>query len=66
MELMSIGEFAVRSRLSQKALRLYDELGLLAPAQVDPDSGYRYYDPGQLEEARLVAALRQIGVPLLR
>jgi DNA-binding transcriptional MerR regulator len=61
---MSIGEFAVRSRLSQKALRLYDELGLLLPAQVDPDSGYRYYDPAQLEQARLVASLRQIGVPL--
>jgi DNA-binding transcriptional MerR regulator len=61
---MSIGEFAVRSRLSQKALRLYDELGLLLPAQVDPDSGYRFYEPDQLEQARLVAALRQIGVPL--
>jgi DNA-binding transcriptional MerR regulator len=64
VELMSIGEFAVRSRLSQKALRLYDELGLLLPAQVDPDSGYRYYEPAQLEQARLVASLRQIGVPL--
>jgi DNA-binding transcriptional MerR regulator len=64
VELMSIGEFAVRTRLSQKALRLYDELGLLVPAEVDPDSGYRFYDPAQLEGARLVAALRRIGVPL--
>lgn len=64
MELMSIGEFAARSRLSQKALRLYDELGLLRPARVDPESGYRFYDPGQLEQARLIASLRQIGVPL--
>jgi DNA-binding transcriptional MerR regulator len=64
VELKSIGEFALRSRLSQKALRLYDELGLLVPAQVDPDSGYRFYDPRQLEDARLVAALRRIGVPL--
>ena len=61
---MSIGEFARLSRLSAKALRLYDELGLLPPAQVDPDSGYRWYAAGQLDDARLVASLRQIGVPL--
>jgi DNA-binding transcriptional MerR regulator len=64
MGLMGIGEFARLSRLSPKALRLYDELGLLAPARVDPDSGYRWYSPGQLEQARLVASLRRIGVPL--
>src|SRR3984957_17749663 len=61
---MSIGEFARRSRLSPKALRLYDRLGLLAPARVDGDSGYRFYEAGQLEAARLVAALRQLQVPL--
>ncbi len=61
---MSIGEFARMSRLSAKALRLYDELGLLAPARVDPVSGYRWYAAGQLDNARLVASLRQIGVPL--
>jgi DNA-binding transcriptional MerR regulator len=64
VDLMSIGEFARLSRLSAKALRLYDELGLLPPAQVDPDSGYRWYAAGQLDNARLVASLRQIGVPL--
>ena len=41
--LVSIGELASASRLSQKALRLYGENALLAPAWVDPDSGYRYY-----------------------
>jgi DNA-binding transcriptional MerR regulator len=61
---MSIGEFARRSRLSAKALRLYDKLGLLPPAQVDEDSGYRFYEPGQLGQARLIAALRQLQVPL--
>jgi DNA-binding transcriptional MerR regulator len=64
MGLMNIGEFARLSRLSPKALRLYDELGLLPPARVDPDSGYRFYAAEQLETARLVAELRQIGVPL--
>ena len=60
---MSIGEFARCSRLSAKALRLYDRLGLLPPARVDGDSGYRFYDPGQLGQARLIASLRQLQVP---
>ena len=66
MELMTSGEFARASRLSRKALRLYDELGLLAPARVDQDTGYRYYTPAQLEQARLVAWLRRLGMPLAR
>jgi DNA-binding transcriptional MerR regulator len=61
---MSIGEFARESRLSPKALRLYDELGLLVPARVDASSGYRFYEEGQLDAARLVASLRQLEVPL--
>jgi DNA-binding transcriptional MerR regulator len=61
---MGIGEFARRSRLSAKALRLYDELGLLPPARVDEESGYRFYEPDQLGQARLIAALRQLPVPL--
>lgn len=64
MEEMSIGEFARRSRLSAKALRLYDGLDLLSPARVDEQSGYRYYEPAQLEQAQLIATLRQIGLPL--
>ncbi|MEU7329126.1 MerR family transcriptional regulator [Streptomyces parvus] len=65
-ELVTIGEFARLSRLSAKALRRYDELGLLRPALVDPVNGYRYYDPAQVEGARLVAWLRRIGMPLNR
>ncbi|MFJ2183301.1 MerR family transcriptional regulator [Streptomyces anulatus] len=65
-ELVTIGEFARLSRLSAKALRRYDELGLLRPALVDPVNGYRYYDPAQVEGARLVAWLRRIGMPLSR
>ena len=61
---MGIGEFARRSRLSVKALRLYDERGVLVPARVDEASGYRYYDVAQLDAARLVAMLRQLDLPL--
>ncbi|MFH9757727.1 MerR family transcriptional regulator [Streptomyces anulatus] len=64
--LVTIGEFARLSRLSAKALRRYAELGLLRPALVDPVNGYRYYDPAQVEGARLVAWLRRIGMPLSR
>jgi DNA-binding transcriptional MerR regulator len=61
---MSIGEFARRSRLSAKALRIYYDLGLLPPARVDDWSGYRYYESAQLETAQLIATLRCVGVPL--
>ncbi|GEA87762.1 MerR family transcriptional regulator [Cellulomonas cellasea] len=62
--LLTIGQLAERSGLSLKALRLYDELGLLPPARVDPASGYRYYDAGQLDRARLIGLLRQVRMPL--
>jgi DNA-binding transcriptional MerR regulator len=61
---ISIGEFARRSRLSLKALRLYDERGVLLPSRVDRASGYRYYDAAQVDEARLVVMLRQLQLPL--
>jgi serine/threonine protein phosphatase PrpC len=63
-ELMAIGEFSDRSGLSAKRLRTYASEGLLAPAAVDPSSGYRYYSPGQLAEALVIDALRRAGVPL--
>ena len=64
MELMTIGAFAERTRLSAKALRLYDRLGLVRPARTDPASGYRFYGEDQVEGARLVALLRRLGMPL--
>jgi DNA-binding transcriptional MerR regulator len=64
MDLMTIGAFAGRTRLSAKALRLYDRLGLLPPARVDPDSGYRFYREDQVATARLIALLRRLGMPL--
>jgi DNA-binding transcriptional MerR regulator len=62
--LLTIGEFARRSRLSIKALRLYDRSGLLRPAEVRPDSGYRRYAPRQLYAARLILLLRRLDMPL--
>ncbi|MFP3991825.1 MerR family transcriptional regulator [Streptomyces sp. E11-3] len=65
-ELLTIGAFARRARLSPKALRLYDRLRLLPPAHVDETSGYRRYRADQVERARLVALLRQLDMPLAR
>lgn len=62
--LMTIGSFGKATRLSLKALRLYDTLGLLPPAWVDPDSGYRYYQEEQVNRARLIARLRMLDMPL--
>jgi len=62
--LLTIGEFARRSRLSIKALRLYDRSGLLRPAEVHPASGYRRYAPRQLYAARLIVLLRRLDMPL--
>ena len=63
-DLIGIGAFARRVRLSPRQLRDYDELGLLAPAYVDPDSGYRYYHRGQARSAITIGLLRSLDVPL--
>jgi DNA-binding transcriptional MerR regulator len=62
--LLSIGAFARRSRLSLKALRLYDRTGLLTPAEVDPVTGYRRYHESQLLRARLIVMMRRAEIPL--
>ncbi|PTA44652.1 MerR family transcriptional regulator [Micromonospora sp. RP3T] len=64
MRLLTIGAFARAAGLTAKALRVYDDCGLLPPSAVDPHSGYRYYAPEQLDRARLIAALRRAGMPL--
>ncbi|AXL87307.1 DNA polymerase III subunit beta [Streptomyces sp. CB09001] len=63
-EMRSIGEMARDSGLGVSALRFYDRAGVLVPAWVDPASGYRWYAPGQLDEARVLVRLRGAGVPL--
>ncbi|WP_049576797.1 MerR family transcriptional regulator [Nonomuraea sp. SBT364] len=63
-DLLPIGQFARLSRLSVKQLRHYDELGLLEPAYVDGDSGYRYYRPAQAGAALSIGLLRSLDVPL--
>ena len=64
--LLPIGRFARSCRLSIKALRHYDDLGLLRPAHVDRTTGYRSYRRSQVRAAITIALLRSLGVPLPR
>jgi DNA polymerase-3 subunit beta len=60
----SIGETARASGLSVSALRFYDGVGVLVPAEVDPATGYRRYAEAQIRSARLIARLRRVGLPV--
>lgn len=62
--LLSIGEFAAATQLSQKALRIYDEQRLLPPARIDTMTGYRYYSSEQVPLGRLVRTLREMNLSL--
>jgi DNA-binding transcriptional MerR regulator len=62
--LITIGEFAAATQLSAKALRLYDEQGILRPLHVDPGNGYRYYGTQQVGTGRLIRTLRDMDLPL--
>lgn len=62
--MFSIGEFSRITSLPVKTLRFYHEKNLLAPAAVDPDSGYRYYDDTGVERARIIKALKELEFSL--
>jgi protein phosphatase len=62
--LFTIGAFARLTQLTIKALRLYDELGLLRPAIVDFATGFRYYRPEQAAVAARIRWLRSLEMPL--
>jgi DNA-binding transcriptional MerR regulator len=62
--MFTIGEFSRATHLSVKALRHYDDLGLLVPADVDPSTGYRRYQAAQVPSAHLIKRLRDLDMPL--
>lgn len=64
--MLTSGGFARRSGLSPKALRLYERIGLLRPAEIEDANGYRRYHETQLYAARLIALLRRLDMPLAR
>ena len=62
--MFKIGEFSRLSLVSVKALRYYDELGLLKPTRVDEFTGYRYYSASQLARLNRILALKDMGLSL--
>ena len=62
--LVSIGDFSRMTFLSVKALRHYHEVGLLPPAEIDPETGYRRYEVGQVPTAQVIRRLRELGMSL--
>ncbi|WP_194421160.1 MerR family transcriptional regulator [Microbacterium abyssi] len=62
--MLSIGAFAQIGQVTHRMLRHWDTAGLLVPAHVDEFSGYRSYDPSQLERLHRIVALRQLGFGL--
>lgn len=61
---LAIGDFSKMTHLSVKALRHYHDVGLLEPAEIDPDSGYRYYEASQLRTAQVIRRFRDLNMPL--
>ena len=59
-----IGDFARATHLSVKTLRHYHRVGLLEPARVDPDTGYRYYTLEQIPTAQIIRRFRALDMPL--
>ena len=57
--MLTIGEFSKISRVSSKTLRYYDQIGLIKPGYVSPESGYRYYEVSQLHDMMLISRLKQ-------
>ena len=62
--MLSIGAFAQLGRVTRRMLRHWDAAGLLVPEHVDQVTGYRSYDPSQLERLHRIVALRQLGFGL--
>lgn len=62
--MFKIGDFSKLNKVSIKALRHYDELGLLKPVKVDDSTGYRYYSAAQLPKLNKILALKDLGFSL--
>ena len=60
--MLRIGEFSKLAKISIKALRYYDKIGLLKPAMIDSATQYRYYAPEQLQTVRLISMYKEAGL----
>ena len=62
--LIPIGKMATANKVTIATLRLYDQMGLLKPAFIDPDSGYRYYTIQQTSRLDFIRYMRELGLSL--
>lgn len=62
--LIPIGRMASNNRITVATLRLYDQMGLLTPAYIDPETGYRYYDLRQTSRLDIIRYMRDLGLSL--
>lgn len=62
--LYRIGMFAQMNHITVKTLRFYEEQGLLLPALINEENGYRYYKMSQMEEVHRILALKEAGFTL--
>ena len=62
--MLRISEFARAGNVTIRALRFYDEVGILRPAHVSPDTGYRRYDAAQIAELNRIQAFKDMGFAL--
>jgi DNA-binding transcriptional MerR regulator/effector-binding domain-containing protein len=62
--LFPIGDFSRMTHLSVKALRHYHDVGLLDPVEIDPTSGYRFYEASQVPVAQVIRRFRDLGMPI--
>lgn len=62
--MLKIGEFSRLSQVTVKALHHYDDLGLIRPVHIDPETGYRYYTVEQLPRVHRIVALKELGLSL--
>jgi DNA-binding transcriptional MerR regulator len=61
---LTVGDFSRATHLSVKTLHHYHQVGLLEPATVNPDTGYRYYSAGQIPTAQVIRRLRDLEMPV--
>jgi len=62
--LLAIGRFSAATGLSHKALRIYDDMGLLSPSHTDAFTGYRYYEADQVRRGQLIRRMREMEMSL--
>jgi len=62
---LAIGDFSRATHLTVKTLRHYHETGLLEPAQIDPQTGYRRYTTEQIPVAQIIKRFRDLDMPLI-